>query len=135
MLLVIAVVDASAEFVLLGDLSACNYTSNPHHDLFPRGSLMTDVVVFRRQPVGLPLPAPSIGRSRCSRVSAHKRHPHNLIFGDSSERLLVLAALVVAGMPGEKVPVTYLRKVAGKYMVAVQEVTLGATGRSTVTLK
>ena len=43
--------------------------------------------------------------------------------------------LVVVGMPGEEVRVTYLRKNAGKWLVAVQEVVIGSDGRSPIALK
>jgi len=44
--------------------------------------------------------------------------------------------LVVVGMPGERVPVTYLRKATGgSWRVLVQLVTVGAGGRAEVTLK
>lgn len=44
-------------------------------------------------------------------------------------------SLVVVGMPGEAVEVTYLRKVASKWIVHVQHVAVGSDGRVPVTLK
>mgnify|MGYP006161291095 CR=1 FL=1 len=50
------------------------------------------------------------------------------------------AALVVVGMPGETVNVTYLRKKkseeggTGRWIVHVQEVVVGDDGRTTATL-